>query len=86
MTGTESNLLTALRQLVTGIDGQTHDLGRWSWVICTASVLTHNFYQLLNATQANPAPKVTDLATALSAVALAHGIAIGAKKSTEPQS
>ena len=29
----------ALAQLVTGQDNETHDLGRWSWVVCTASVI-----------------------------------------------
>ena len=70
-----------LRQLLTGKDGATNDLGRWSWVICMVSVLAHDAFQLYR----NIPVDVRDLAIALSAVAAAHGIAIGAKSHTEPQ-
>lgn len=70
----------ALLQVVTGKDNQTHDLGRWSWVICTASVLGHDAWQLTHSVPVD----IKDLALALSAVAGAHGVALGMKASTEP--
>lgn len=69
-----------LRHLLTGRDNQTHDLGRWSWLICTLSVLAHDAYQLYKGTVVD----VKDLGVALCAVAAAHGLAIGAKAKTEP--
>lgn len=73
--------MTIIQQLLTGKDGETNDLGRWSWVICMGAVLLHDAYQLYR----NVPVEVKDLAIALSAVAAAHGIAIGAKGHTEPQ-
>jgi len=68
------------RHLMTGRDNQTHDLGRWSWLICTMAVLTHDAWQLKHAVVVD----VQSLAIALSAVAAAHGIALGIKANTEP--
>ena len=73
--------MTIIQQLLTGKDGETNDLGRWSWVICMGAVLLHDAFQLYR----NIPVDVRDLAIALSAVAAAHGIAIGAKSHTEPQ-
>lgn len=65
---------------MTGIDGKSHDIGRWSWLICTASVI--------GAAAANSYHghdiDLTAFGLALSGVAAAHGIAISAKKATEP--
>ena len=69
-----------LNDLVTGKDNATHDIGRWSWLICTMAVLAHDGYQLYH----GAAVAVQDLAFALSAVAAAHGLAIGAKSKAEP--
>ena len=69
------------KQMITGKDNHTHDLGRWSWVICTVSVLAHDGYQLFHDTKVD----VKDLAIALAAIVAAHGIALGLKKDTEPE-
>lgn len=69
-----------LKDLVTGKDNTTHDLGRWSWIGSFLAIVGHGFYSLYHGL----AVSLTDLATALSAVAAAHGIAIGVKKDTEP--
>lgn len=70
-----------LKDLVTGIDNQTHDLGRWSWVFSTFGVLA--------AASANWAHgheiDLTALGTALAAVVTAHGAALFLKKDTEPK-
>ena len=70
-----------LKQLLTGVDGVTHDLGRWSWV--------GSFAAVISAAGANwwhgVAIDVQGLATALGIVASAHGAALWAKKDTEPK-
>lgn len=69
-----------LRQLFTGADNRTHDLGRWSWALSMGSIVFAagaNWWH----------GAVIDLAalgTALGAVAGAHGLALWAKKDTEP--
>ena len=69
-----------LRQLVTGIDNRTHDIGRWSWL---ASMLTVIGAAISNIYHTG-AIDLLQLAGALGAVAGAHGISIMAKGSTEP--
>lgn len=75
-----SRCLKALLEMVTGKDNKTHDLGRWSWLICTISVLAHDAWQLSQKAEVN----VKDLAFALAAIVAAHGVALGLKASTEP--
>ncbi len=75
-----ANFLQALRELVTGKDNTTHDMGKWSWVICTLAVLAHDGWQLAH----QVAVSVQDLALALAAVVVAHGAALGLKAKTEP--
>lgn len=69
------------RQLLTGIDGATHDLGRWSWAA--------SFLAVVAAAAANwwrgQAIDLMALAGALAAVAGAHGAALWAKRETEPK-
>lgn len=70
-----------LRDLLTGVDGETHDLGRWSWA--------GSFVAVVSAAGANwwhgAVIDVQGLATALGIVAAAHGAALFAKKDTEPR-
>ena len=68
------------RNLVTGKDNKTHDMARWSWLICTLAVMAHDAWQLAHGVQTN----VKDLAFALSSIAAAHGAAIKLKENTEP--
>lgn len=68
------------RQLVTGKDNQTHDIGRWSWLVSLLSVVGA---AISNAAH-GLAVDLVSLATALGAVAGAHGISIMAKRDTEP--
>jgi hypothetical protein len=69
------------KHLVTCADGCSHDLGRWSWVISMAAVLAAAGF---NGFKSNEIDLVA-LATALGAVAGAHGLALWAKKDTEPK-
>jgi len=73
--------MSLLRQLFTGVDGETHDLGRWSWACSFFAVVAAavgNWWH-------NVALDVQALATALGIVAASHGAALWAKKDTEPK-
>jgi ABC-type nickel/cobalt efflux system permease component RcnA len=69
-----------LRQLVTGRDNETHDLGRWSWVGSFVVVVAHAAWSLWHGISVS----ITDLAQAIATVTGAHGLALWAKKDTEP--
>ena len=66
--------------LLTGKDGQTHDLGRWSWAGSFVSVAAAAVWNALHGAVVD----LMQLAAALGAVAGAHGVALFAKKDTEP--
>lgn len=70
-----------LRDLFTGKDGLTHDLGRWSWAA--------SFGAVVGAAAANwwhgAAIGIRELAEAIGVVVAAHGAALWAKKDTEPE-
>ena len=71
----------AFKEAMTGKDNHTHDMGKWSWLICTLSLLAHDAWQLSHGVQTN----VKDFAFALSAIAAAHGAALKLKERTEPE-
>lgn len=73
-------LKTILRHLFTGKDGATHDLGRYSWALSFVAVCGLAAYHCWHGT----APSITELAASLVAVATGHGVAIFAKRDTEP--
>lgn len=70
-----------LRDLFTGIDGATHDLGRWSWAA--------SFGAVVGAAAADwwhgQAIGIRELAEAIGIVVAAHGAVLWAKKETEPK-
>jgi len=70
-----------LKHLVTGSDNTTHDLGRWSWIASFAAVVGSAAHNALHGALVD----VQSLATALATVAGAHGLALWAKKDTEPK-
>jgi len=71
---------TILRHLLTGKDGETHDIARYSWlwavIVISAMIIHKEFW--------GTGVDVKDAAEALGASALAHGGALWAKKDTEP--
>ena len=69
-----------LKQLFTGKDGQTQDLGRWSWAFSLASIVGIAAYEAFTGKPID----LQSLGIALSTVVAAHGVAIGLKKDTEP--
>ena len=68
------------KQLVTGKDNSTHDLGRWSWIISMFTVVGHSLWFVIS----HVAVDLMQLAQALAVVVAAHGAALWAKKDTEP--
>ena len=70
-----------ITDLLTGRDGTTHDLGRWSWVVSTASVIGGGVWNALHA----GAVDIKQLAEAIAVVVAAHGGALWAKAKTEPE-
>lgn len=73
--------MSVLRDLFTGADGVSHDLGRWSWAGSFCAVVTATAANAWHGTQID----VQGLATALGIVAGAHGLALFAKQQTEPK-
>ena len=69
-----------LNQLLTGRDNQSHDIGRWSWVVSILTVIGAAISNMVHAGVID----LMQLSGALAAVAGAHGVAIMAKKDTEP--
>jgi hypothetical protein len=68
------------RDLTTGKDGQTHDLGRWSWIVTTLSLIAGAVWNAVHG-------GVVDLmafAQAIGVNVAAHGGALWAKAKTEP--
>jgi len=70
-----------VRDLMTGKDNTSHDLGKYSWVICTIAIIGGWYWQLVHKA---PNMNIKDLAIALAGNTASHGIAIGMKGSTEP--
>lgn len=70
-----------LREVLTGIDGQSHDLGRYSWLgsflLIALITIWHEFRGI--------ATDLTVLAAALGGNAAAHAASLFLKRSTEPQ-
>ena len=69
-----------LKQLFTGRDNKTHDLGRWSWAAATVSVIGGGAWNAVHA----GAVDLMAFAQAIGVVVAAHGGALWAKKDTEP--
>lgn len=74
--------MNALRQMLTGRDNATLDLGRVSWVVSLLAVITA---AVLNSILLRQAIDLVAFSTAIGAVVAAHGAALWAKKDTEPQ-
>ena len=73
--------VSILRDLFTGANGVTHDLGRYSWAGSFAAVIGAGIWNAWH----GAAIDIMQAATALGAVAAAHGGALWAKASTEPK-
>ena len=70
-----------LRDLFTGVDGQTHDLGRWSWAGSWMALVAAAVWNAYHGAVFD----LMQLSGAFGATAAAHGAALFAKKDTEPK-
>jgi len=70
-----------LKNIVTGKDNETHDIGRWSWVLSFLAVVMIGLWQVINGN----AVSLRELAESLGLVSGAHSASLWAKKDTEPQ-
>lgn len=71
---------TILKQLLTGKDNETYDIGRVSWMLGIISVIVIAFYEVMHSSIS-----LRELAESLGIVSGASGVSIMAKKDTEPQ-
>ena len=71
---------TILKQLLTGKDNETYDIGRVSWMLGIISVIVIAFYEVMHSSVS-----LRELAESLGIVSGAGGVSIMAKKDTEPQ-
>lgn len=73
--------MNIVKQLLTGVDNETHDLGRWSWAgsfLAVVAAALGNWWH-------NAILDLMALAQALGVVAAAHGAALWVKRDTEPK-
>ena len=70
-----------LKDVSTGLDGVSFDIGRISWMICNFSIFCVASYTLFK----GGAVSIVDMGTALSAIAVSHAGSIYLKKDTEPR-
>lgn len=75
------SLKNSVLHMICGADNQTVDLGRVSWILSTFSCLG---FAIFNAHQEHHVDLMV-FAQAVSIIVAAHGIAIFAKKDTEPK-
>ncbi|CAB5145081.1 hypothetical protein UFOVP147_48 [uncultured Caudovirales phage] len=69
-----------LNDLLTGKDNTTHDMGRWSWLGTFVAIIAATAWNAVHGAMID----IIALATALGGSATAHGVALMAKKGTEP--
>jgi len=68
-----------LKQLLTGKDCQTYDIGRVTWLISLLAVIALAFYEVMNNTVS-----IRELAESLGIVSAAGGASVAMKGKTEP--
>ena len=74
-------MIDITRQLLTGKDGETYDLGRVSWVICLFAVIGFAIYEIINTNTFS----LREFGETIAAVVGVHSAGIWAKRDTEPE-
>jgi len=77
---TKGKKMNWFNHLVTGKDNQTHDIGRWSWMLSFLALIVIAIWQVANANTVS----LRELAESLGLVSGAHSASLWAKKDTEP--
>jgi hypothetical protein len=70
-----------LNDLLTGVDGKTHDIARWSWMIVMLTLIAGAVFNAYS----NKTVNLRDFADSVAIIVGAHGAAMFAKKDTEPK-
>jgi hypothetical protein len=70
-----------IKDCLTGIDGESYDIARVSWVITTLVITAGEVWNAYSGRHFDTG----DFATGIAVMAAAHGAAIFAKKDTEPK-
>jgi hypothetical protein len=70
-----------INDLLTGKDNQTHDLGRWTWLIGFVAIIVIATYEVMQ----SKAISLTELASALGIVSGAGGASVMMKSNAEPE-
>jgi hypothetical protein len=70
-----------INDLLTGKDNQTHDLGRWTWLIGFVAIIAIATYEVMQ----SKAISLTELASALGIVSGAGGASVMMKQNSEPE-
>jgi hypothetical protein len=70
---------TILKQLLTGKDNQTYDLGRVSWLVGMVAVILLAAYEVMHSTVS-----LRELAESLGIVSAAGGASVAMKQKAEP--
>jgi len=69
-----------LKQLLTGKDNQTYDLGRVSWLVGMVAIIALAGYEVIHSTIS-----LRELAESLGIVSAAGGASVAMKSKTEPE-
>jgi hypothetical protein len=69
------------KQLLTGKDNKTHDLGRWAWAIGFMAIICIAIYEVIQSHSLS----LRELAEALGIVSGAGGASVAMKQNSEPQ-
>jgi len=70
-----------IRQLLTGKDNETYDIGRFTWLVGTVAVIVLAFYEV---TRGNI--NIRELAESLGIISAAGGASVAMKSKAEPDS
>jgi hypothetical protein len=81
LTATGTAIQDTSRQLLTGKDNKTHDLGKWSWAICLAACLALAYWHERQKVRVT----LQELSISLTTIAAGHAAALGLKSKTEPE-
>jgi hypothetical protein len=70
-----------LRQLLTGKDNETYDIGRFTWLVGTVAIIALAFYEV---TRGNI--NIREIAESLGIISAAGGASVAMKHKAEPDS
>ena len=68
-----------IRQLLTGKDNTTYDIGRVTWLISLVAIIALAFYEVMHNTVS-----IRELAESLGIVSAAGGASVAMKQKSEP--